>query len=599
MEYDRVYSIRKGEYLADALKRAGKDFIPTNCIINKLLPGLGATYCELTAPRKSIIIEPNVPVIESKAKQHKNALAVYKGVSIRQVADFLEANREKNYKLLTTPEGFNKIKEAMQTVDIDMYTECFILFDECEKLVQDVHYRDSIREPMNDFFRFQMKALISATPIVPEKDSRFDGFIRVLIQPDYAYRQKLKLITTNNVLETLQEVIEAKRGTVCIFCNSIDSIDSFYRLIPELSNACTFCSEDGQYKLWKGNRRKKSMMITELERYNFFTSRFYSAVDILCKNPPHVIFVSDLYGAAQSVIDPATEAIQIIGRFRGGVNSVTHIASIRPELECMSSSEIDHWIQGASAIFNDWKAQLARTTNIGERTLLQEAIGENSYLPYLDENGKPDSFLIANFYEKEQVKRLYTSADLLCSAYEQTGYFVFSHEERLMPVSDNERMAIQHRLAKKKRAELIVRKLEEMEKMSRATDKKIQKRYQRMLVNLITSTADKYIYDCFCRFGAEFIRETDYNENKLRTALNVSSEHTIKKSGQMRIYIQRTFPVGAEFSVQEAKSMLKQVYKKMGLNTGRGITTKELEQYAEVENSRNHEARMIKILKHK
>lgn len=57
----------------------------------------------------------------------------------------------------------------MQTVDIDMYTECFILFDECEKLVQDVHYRDSIREPMNDFFRFQNKALISATPIVPER----------------------------------------------------------------------------------------------------------------------------------------------------------------------------------------------------------------------------------------------------------------------------------------------------------------------------------------------------------------------------------------------------------------------------------------------
>ena len=43
MEYDRIYSIRKGEYFADALKRAGKDFIPTNCIINKLLPGLCAT----------------------------------------------------------------------------------------------------------------------------------------------------------------------------------------------------------------------------------------------------------------------------------------------------------------------------------------------------------------------------------------------------------------------------------------------------------------------------------------------------------------------------------------------------------------------------
>ncbi len=79
-------------------------------------------------------------------------------------------------------------------------------------------------------------------------------------------------------------------------------------------------------------------------------------------------------------------------------------------------------------------------------------------------------------------------------------YFAFSHEERLMPVSDNERMAIQHRLAKKKRAQLIVHKLEEMEKMSRATDKKLQKRYQRMLGNLITTTTDRYLYDCFCRF---------------------------------------------------------------------------------------------------
>ena len=81
-----------------------------------------------------------------------------------------------------------------------------------------------------------------------------------------------------------------------------------------------------------------------------------------------------------------------------------------------------------------------------------------------------------------------------------------------MPVSDNERMAIQHRLAKKKRAQLIVHKLEEMEKMSRATDKKLQKRYQRMLGNLITTTTDRYLYDCFCRFGGDFIRESDYNE---------------------------------------------------------------------------------------
>lgn len=80
---------------------------------------------------------------------------------------------------------------------------------------------------------------------------------------------------------------------------------------------------------------------------------------------------------------------------------------------------------------------------------------------------------------------------------------------------------------------------------------------------------------------------------------NVSSEHTIKQSGQMRSSIQRTFPIGSDLSVQEVKSMLKQVYKKMGLNTGRGITTKELEQYAEVEKGWKHDNRTIKILKFK
>lgn len=599
MKYDRIYSIRKGEYFADAMHRTGKEFIPTNCIINKLLPGLGATHCELTSARKSIIIEPNVPVIESKAKRHKNALAIYRGVTVRHIMDFVEKHATENYKLLTTPEGFPKIKEAMQQLEIDMYRECFVLFDECEKLVQDVNYRDSIREPMNDFFLFHGKALISATPIIPETDSRFDSFMRVLIEPDYAYKQKLKLITTNNVLETLREVVESKRGSVCIFCNSIDSIDSFFRLIPELENACTFCSEEGQYKLWKGNRRKKSMVIAPLERYNFFTSRFYSAVDIVCDNPPHIILVSDLYGATQSVIDPATEAIQIIGRFRNGVNSVTHIASIRPDLECLSPNEIDRWLEGAGKVYKGWQQQLLTSVNVGERTLLQEAIGENSYLPYLDEKGNPDPFLIANFYEKEQVKRLYTSTPLLCDAYGQTEYFQFSHEERTMPVSDNERLAIQHRLAKKKRAELILRKLEEMDGMNKSTDKKTQKRYQRMLDHLITSAADKYIYDCYQRFGAEFVREADYNETKLRQSLNVSSENTIKQSGQMKERIRQKFVPGMEYSVTEAKSMMKQVYKKMGLNVARGITMKELERYAEVETGRNREGRTIKILSYK
>ena len=53
--------------------------IPTNSIINKTVTGCGATYAEINAPRHSVIIEPNVPVIEGKMKKHPQILGVFEG----------------------------------------------------------------------------------------------------------------------------------------------------------------------------------------------------------------------------------------------------------------------------------------------------------------------------------------------------------------------------------------------------------------------------------------------------------------------------------------------------------------------------------------
>ena len=67
-------------YLTELLKGG----IPTNTILCKTLTGLGATYSEIKAPRHSIIIEPNRPVIIGKCKdpEHKgdNLFGVYQGI---------------------------------------------------------------------------------------------------------------------------------------------------------------------------------------------------------------------------------------------------------------------------------------------------------------------------------------------------------------------------------------------------------------------------------------------------------------------------------------------------------------------------------------
>lgn len=594
MEYDRIYHITRGEYLSDALLHAGMKFIPTNCVINKRLPGIGATHFELTSLRRSIIIEPNVPVIESKAKKHEHCMAVMQGVSTDKVAKFLEENRQQNYKLLTTPESFPKIKEAMQQLDINMYAECFLLFDECEKIVQDINFRESISLPMEDFFRFHHKAMISATPIIAD-DHRFDDFHKVLIQPDYDYQLKLNLISTNNIIQALTECIESKREKVCIFCNSIDSINSFFRLIPELQNSCTYCSKDGMEKLFLGRRREKSVFISELKRYNFFTSRFFSAVDIDCE-PPHVILISDVCGASQSIIDPNTEAIQIAGRFRKGVRSLTHITGIDPELEYQSREEITDWLAGAEEIYRHWNKLLESTTNDGKRTLLREAIEENSYTHFLNDTRQPEPFIIANHYEEQAVKQLYTDTQLLLNAYERTNYFKITHTDKIYDVSDKERLAIQRVISRKDRYEWLLHKFEGLEAMRKNSDKKVQQRYQQLISSLLASEGDQNLFACYNRFGAEYVRGLGLKDKAIRNAISIVHSSAAKHSQKVKSMIASHFEVGKEYTPTEIKSTIGHIYKELNIFNGRGMTAKEIEKFAKVEECRRHNGRIYKVI---
>ena len=98
-------------------------------------------------------------------------------------------------KIITTPEGFDKkVLPAMHELEIPVYKDYFLLFDECEKVIQDVGYRGDIYLPVEDFFKFENKAMVSATPIVPS-DPRFEenGFKILKLVPTYDSRIELTL----------------------------------------------------------------------------------------------------------------------------------------------------------------------------------------------------------------------------------------------------------------------------------------------------------------------------------------------------------------------------------------------------------------------
>jgi len=65
----------------------------------------------------------------------------------------------------------------------EMLENYFLLFDECERIVTDISYRGKIAAPLETFFRFKNKAVVSVTTL-EFSDERFKNFDHYIIQPD-------------------------------------------------------------------------------------------------------------------------------------------------------------------------------------------------------------------------------------------------------------------------------------------------------------------------------------------------------------------------------------------------------------------------------
>src|SRR5690606_18089620 len=75
--------IDKGQWLGDVIEQ-----IETNSIYFKTLTGIGATSLELSTERNSIIVEPNVPVIDGK--KGVGIFGVKEGITTDKVMQFME-----------------------------------------------------------------------------------------------------------------------------------------------------------------------------------------------------------------------------------------------------------------------------------------------------------------------------------------------------------------------------------------------------------------------------------------------------------------------------------------------------------------------------
>jgi hypothetical protein len=544
----------KTQYLTEVLPE-----IPTNTILYKKLTGLGATYGELKADRDSIILEPNVPVIKGKCKDPKHAkdnlMGVYENVTVDSIVKYLQASKEKHIKLLSTPESFSKIKAAFEEIDRDIYSTCYLLFDECHKIVKDVDYRENITLPFDDFFMFENKGLVSATPLDFTDPRFFNQKFQIMeVQPNFEYAQPLNLYHTNNVLQELKKRISNTEKPIFLFINSTETIYSIMDKLDILEQSTVFCAYNSVKNLKdkKFSQAYSDWDAAKMNKYNFLTSRFFNALDIELDFQPEVFIVTDVTMATQSIIDPFTDTIQIIGRFRNGITSVSHITNTDYKFQVRSKKQLQFRINVFEETYKTLKAYYDNATSDELRDAVKAILNNHPLTPLLNTDGTKNWFKIDNYLAENLVQGYYNSFDKLVEHYKQCESFKLNYESQAYKLSDTERLKRENKsLSIKAKRREIVEQLE----ILKGDETSIAMEHKRELIR-----TDAFIVQAYDELGKAKIEELKYSHSPIREAM-ILKRYNDKRTGTEFIeMVKNRFKTGQSYELSQINKIRDEIY---------------------------------------
>ena len=544
----------KTQYLTEVLPE-----IPTNTILYKKLTGLGATYGELKADRDSIILEPNVPVIKGKCKDPKHAkdnlMGVYENVTVDSIVKYLQASKEKHIKLLSTPESFSKIKAAFEEIDRDIYSTCYLLFDECHKIVKDVDYRENITLPFDDFFMFENKGLVSATPLDFTDPRFFNQRFQIMeIQPNFEYAQPLNLYHTNNVLQELKKRIGNIEKPIFLFINSTETIYSIMDKLDILEQSTVFCAYNSVKNLKdkKFSQAYSDWDAAKMNKYNFLTSRFFNALDIELDFQPEVFIVTDVTMATQSIIDPFTDTIQIIGRFRNGITSVSHITNTDYKFQVRSKKQLQFRINVFEETYKTLKAYYDNATSDELRDAVKAILNNHPLTPLLNIDGTKNWFKIDNYMAENLVQGYYNCFDELVKNYKECKSFKLNYESTAYKLSDTERLKRENKsLSIKAKRREIVEQLE----ILKGDETSIAMEHKRELIR-----TDAFIVQAYDELGKAKIEELKYSQSPIREAM-ILKRYNDKRTGTEFIeMVKNRFKAGQSYELSQINKIRDEIY---------------------------------------
>ncbi|MGY3215306.1 DEAD/DEAH box helicase family protein [Mucilaginibacter sp. HD30] len=554
--------------------------IPTNSIVYKTVTGIGATHSEIVAERHSIIVLPHISIITSKHDYYKNekgvkTLAIYGEVKVNVVREFLH-NDDVHTKILTTPKGLNKIIAVMREHEqhLDYKKLFFLLIDECHKLVQDAFYRTDMVELMEHFFDFERKAMVSATPI-PPSDPRFKKkgkeFKHIKVCPEYDYKQPINVVPTDSVVNTVGEYFnENKAECFCIFFNSVEGIKSLINQTSIKDDYVIFCSKESKELLKLSDEPNVSNSIGGFKRYNFFTSSFFNGLDIYMDIKPDVIIITDYGYKDHTLLDPYTDILQIMGRFRRtdaqrdnneyAYRKVTHINNAGSFTNPLTKPEAILKIEHSKIVYEHiLTLQLSLYDNKFKQFIDHQLKTVKPYFRLLSAKGDFSHFLQDNYLDDERVKVYYKSTSVLLNAYTHTKLYDVNQVPRKTYDKDTlmklQRKSIRYSSEMNKRMANDLLELDDYKGLDVYYE-------QRANVEKLSPV----IFDAYKRLGYQKLIDLEFKKTPIeKELLKLDIENGLNHLPLINM-VYMTFRLNVKYTVEEVKEKLLEIFEEFNIS---------------------------------
>lgn len=558
------------------IEEFGKPFELPNGILNKEIPGCGATTVALTDEHKTIICSPRNELLKNKHEQYPDTLLVIGGVDTKEIETYLQTAELP--KILVSYDSVYKLIGC-----IKYKSDWRVVMDEFQCLLADSSFKSEIELHFLDNSRsFPYVTFLSATPILDKYLEQIDHFKDMnYYQLDWEEKDIVRVYRerTKNPINAALEIVryyqngnypsvyvngERIYSKECvIFLNSVNNIVNIIKqteLKPEEVNIIVGNSEDNDRqiaRIGEGFKRGRIPLKGEThKKFTFCTSTAYAGCDFYSTNA--ATFVISDCNRPNTAVDIATELVQIAGRQRLACNPfrqfLTFVYNVNAE-EVEQETFNEHLCRKVNVTLDE----IRDNNNAGE-ALRAKRIKDFRRIP--DNVKYQDSYTMYDEQKGEFVfNRLAYVNEQYCFDVQKFNYQNGVIVKKLLQdssfdVSENQTYAVYQEQLKH-----LIKKEPFVDRMQAYCEYRAK---QGLIVNLAMPTLEskypelRYYYEAL---GVDRIKALNYKEKKLLNEI-----HIMKTKNKIRHELHGIIHIGDRILTTDIQQTLHDVYDRLGID---------------------------------